>query len=258
MNPFDDLADPLGPPPGDALRTVLARARRRRATHRAAAVVIGAVAVVSIAASAVALKPSGSSTLAVSSKPSTPTTGSTVAPTTTSFVGTSTTSTTRPITSAGLWSDRQLTITPHSLGRVQVGMTLAQAQTATGLAFDGSGDGAYYPTTLPAGYPHLFVGEVANGVAGCVGAEIGDAAVNPQEVLTPEGFRLGDTVERLKSVYGSGARYVPAPSGGISPRAGYVVTEPDGNLAFYVDSTNTRIFGIKGGGRDLTPSACNG
>ncbi len=137
-------------------------------------------------------------------------------------------------------------------------MTLAEAQTAARVEFDASADGAYYPTTLPTGYPHLYVAEVLNNTLACFGAEIADPSTHAQVVSTPEGFRLGDTVQTLKSVYGRRAKYLPASSGGIAPRTGYVVAEPRGNLAFYVDSTNTWVLGIKGGGPDLTPSSCSG
>src|SRR5207237_737189 len=59
VNLFDDLADPLGPPEGDALSRVLAAARRRRAARRSAAAFAGVIAVVAIAASANALRGSG-------------------------------------------------------------------------------------------------------------------------------------------------------------------------------------------------------
>ena len=137
-------------------------------------------------------------------------------------------------------------------------MTLDQAQVAAGLTFDGAADGAFYPTTLPAGFPSLFVNEGPDAKVVCVGAETSDPASNPQDVSTPEGFRLGETVQQLQAIYGSRLRYLPAPHGGISPRAGYVVVETDGNLAFDVDPGNGTIYGIKGGGSDLTPSSCNG
>ncbi len=136
-------------------------------------------------------------------------------------------------------------------------MTLNRAQRAAGAVFDGAGDGASYPTTLPAGYPHLFVRAGADNKVSCVGADIADRST-PQTVSTAAGFHLGDTVQRLIAIYGVRARYSPAPPIGMAPRAGYVVEGPDGNLAFDVDNTNTWIFGIKGGGRDLTPSSCPG
>lgn len=77
-------------------------------------------------------------------------------------------------------------------------------------------------------------------------------------ITTPEGFRLGGTVQQLLAIYGGRAKYSPAPSGGIAARDGYVVEESRGNLAFDVDDATNTIFGIKGGGPDLTPSSCAG
>ncbi len=176
-----------------------------------------------------------------------------------------------PGSDAGVWRATHLTITPTALGSVQAGTTLAQAQFAAGIAFDGQADGAFYPTKLPSGFPHLFV-HLSPGVDGkiiCVGAEIDPGGTNPQTVETPEGFRLGGTVEQLQAIYGSRLLYRPAPTGGISPHAGYVVQEPTGDLAFLLDNTRARIVGIKGappiaisvGGTAfyrLTPSSCNG
>jgi hypothetical protein len=274
MSAFDDLADPLGPPEGDALGAVLTRVRRRRIVRRGTAALIAVVVVVALGVSANAFAPKTGrvhiegrgttvsvprSTTSVPASTSTSTT-TTAAASTTSTTPVSTTSTTpvtTPAVAGEVWSGTQLTITPLSLGRVGVGMTLDQAQIAAGLPFDGRADGASYPTGLPSGFPHLFVGDGANSTVACVGAQIGPNTVSPQTVTTPEGFHLGDTVQRLRAIYG-GARYSPAPTGGISPRAGYVVSEASGNLAFSVDSTGTRVLGITGGGHDLTPSSCTG
>lgn len=252
---FDDLADPLGPPTGDALGSVLARARRRRVTRVGSTALIAVVAVAAIAVAANAL---GSSSKTVHVAGTTTTSPTTTTAPSSATSATSTSTTTQPVASPELWSGLQLTITPKSLGQVTVGMTLDQAQAAAGVAIDGAADSAFFPTTLPADFPHLFFNEDPSNTVSCVGAEIADYATNPQTVVTPEGFRLGDTVQQLLTIYGSRARYSPAPPTGISTRAGYVVTEPDGNLAFYIDETTGRIYGIKGGGADLTPSSCNG
>lgn len=154
---------------------------------------------------------------------------------------------------APLWTARRLTITPTSLGGVRVGMTLAEAQAAAGAAFDAAGDGYSYPSTLPAGYPHLYVGR---DPVDCVGAE---GASTAQAVATPEGFRLGDSVRALLAVYGSRARYVPAPTGGgMTDYAEYIVAEAGGNLVFMVDPAGQRVTGIAGGGSGLDPNSCTG
>jgi len=260
VNIFDDLGDPSGGPSSrDALERVLARARRRRATRRSAfaLVVVGAVAALAVGASALG---AGSDAIHVEGTTTTNTAPTSTAPspsTTSGSTSTTASTTTPPVVTSERWTDSGLTLTPTSLGSVHIGMTPTQAEAAAGVPFDGHADGAFYPTSLPVGYPHLFVNEDSNNLVSCFGAEIGDTTT-PQVVTTTEGFHLGDTVQRLLAIYGSRAHFVQASAGGISPRAGYVVTEPGGRLAFYVDNSNTRILGIKGGGADLTPSSCNG
>lgn len=94
---FDDLADPLGPPTGEALGLVLARARRRRFAQRSAFAVIVAGAVAAIAVGANALD-SGSSAIRVAgtSNPAPGPTTTTVPPTSTSSTTTSSTTSTGP------------------------------------------------------------------------------------------------------------------------------------------------------------------
>jgi hypothetical protein len=236
---FDDLADPLGTPPGDALGTVLAHARRRRAAHRGAAALAALVAVVAIAASANALRGSDSSAGHIANEPTT----ATAATPTTTVAPHQTTPDTQSSIGTGPWSDRALTITARSLGGVHLGMNRNEAQVAAGYAFDTGGDGFVYPTTLPAGFPHDYVG--VTGLSGhesvvCVGASLRNGSKpSSQTISTPEGFRLGDTVQRLKAIYGSRARYVPAPSSGMTTNAGYVVDEAGGHLAFVVGRSLT-------------------
>ena len=158
----------------------------------------------------------------------------------------------------GGWLSSPLTITPSSLGAVRVGMTLAAAQAAAGPNFDTSGDGFAYPTTLPAGYPHDFVLALgSNGVVRCVGAEIWPGWTSKsQSVTTPEGVRLGDSVQHLLAAYGSRARYEPAPRYGISTNAGYVVAESGGSLAFVV--RGGVVAEIAGGVPAIGPNVCSG
>lgn len=241
---FDDLADPLGTPAGDALGRVLARARRRRVAHRSAAALAALVAVVAIAASANALIGTRSSAVKPASQPSTvPAPRPTTAPArTTTVAPRDTTPDTQAATGSGPWSDLTLTITPQSLGAVRVGVTQREAQTASGFSFNAGGDGFVYPTKLPAGFPHDYVGMTGpygNETVGCVGASLRDRTKPSQTISTPEGFRLGDTVQQLKAIYGRRARYVPAPSSGMTTNAGYVVAEPGGYLAFVVGSSPT-------------------
>ncbi len=162
--------------------------------------------------------------------------------------------TTAPPRPAPKWADAQLTITAQSLGGVRLGMTLQQAQAAAGVVFDGSGDGASYPTSLPANYPHLYVHAETGGRVTCLGA---DGPSTAQTIVTPEGLHLGDTVAKLLQIYGSRARYVPAAAQGIHPSDGYVVAGPGGNLVFSTRGTST-VRSIVAGGPDLVPGTCGG
>jgi hypothetical protein len=136
-------------------------------------------------------------------------------------------------------------------------MTHAQAQQAAGLRFDGSGDGFAYPTTLPQGFPHDFVGGTGinpDGVVQCVGAFGPPTA---KTVSTPQGLQLGDPVSRVLAVYGAQARYVPAPtSGGMTDYSGYVVSVAGGNLAFVI--SEQKVPEIEGGNGILGPNSCTG
>jgi hypothetical protein len=166
------------------------------------------------------------------------------------------TTTTTTSTSGATWANPQLTITADSLGAVRVGMTMDQAQAAAGLIFDGMGDGMYYPTTTP---DHVYAGFVnSTPTVSCVGAALGQSS-GTQTVSTPEGFQLGGSVQTLISTYGSSARYVPAPAtGGIDPRAGYIVAENGGNLFFYIDQTNATVDQIAGGPNVTDGNSCSG
>ena len=75
--------------------------------------------------------------------------------------------------------------------------------------------------------------------------------VTTQELWPQLAQRLGLPVK-------DGALVASVDPGGPAAKAGYVVTEATGNLAFIVDRAGTRIVGITGGGSDLDPSSCTG
>jgi len=107
---FDDLADPLGPPDGDALGTVLAKARHRRVVRRTAAVGVLATALaVGGVAAAVAASSSPSTHVNIAAPTTTTTTAhhavhhphsttTTVSTTTTSTTASTSTTTVPPTT----------------------------------------------------------------------------------------------------------------------------------------------------------------
>ena len=153
----------------------------------------------------------------------------------------------------GQWPSPSLVISPQALGTVKAGMTLTGAMRAAGIAIVVSGDGAY-TAMQPAGYPYLYVELGPGGKVSCFGAS---GISRFQSIVTPEGFRLGETLSQLKSKYGRKLRYIPAPTtGGMTDFAGYVVTESTGNLAFNLNLSG-RVIHITGG-RGVGPNGCTG
>ena len=81
-----------------------------------------------------------------------------------------------------------LTISPQAPDAVRIGTTVTQAQTAAGLAFDGSGDGYSYRTSIPSGL-YLYVGgDPVTCVCATMRPRPGSAK---QTVETRDGFELG-------------------------------------------------------------------
>jgi hypothetical protein len=128
------------------------------------------------------------------------------------------------------WVSGNLVITQDSLGAVTIGMTIKHASAAAGEPLTPVGDGVYYPRGDES--TGLSV-QADQGTVGCVSASAYPGDPVPH-VTTAQGFPLGGTLARLKAVYGTGLRYVPAPAGGIEIRPGYVVSLPGGNLSFSV------------------------
>jgi hypothetical protein len=159
-----------------------------------------------------------------------------------------------PDRSVGQWSGMTLVITGRSLGRVRVGMTIAQAQDASGFHFDTDGDGYAYPTTLGFGYPHLYVGLLEGPDVTCVGVA---GPSSSQSVVTSAGFRMGQSVTHLRAVYGHRLRYLPPPKGVLTATPGYVVTDGAGVIAFILNGPKTVVTGMTAG-PGVDPSSCDG
>jgi len=161
-----------------------------------------------------------------------------------------------------------LVITGQSLGAVTIGMTLTEAANAAGVpAFTAIGDGVSVPTTWT-NQPtstYLYLSHASYTATSplaftCIGAQL---ATHPttasQAVTTPEGLRLGDPAARVRQVYGNLATFVPAPTtGGLSPRAGYVVKAQNYDLVFKLNAAGTQVIGIFAGIAPATPSTCAG
>jgi hypothetical protein len=148
--------------------------------------------------------------------------------------------------STGLWSDLQLTITPKGLGAVSLGMSQQQAEYASGLFLGPIGDGYIAPEgQLPTDFQFLYV---TGWPVRCVGVNQ-TFATSPQHIVTTAGFALGESVGRLRHIYGGALKYVPAPE-----NAGYVLAGPeDDYLVFFPNPANTKIEGIAAG-RGITPN----
>jgi hypothetical protein len=158
-----------------------------------------------------------------------------------------------PVTSGatvltGKWTSSQLTITPDSLGAVRVGMTIAQGSTAAGEPLVIAGDGFYYAGSM--GSDSGLEAFAFNGPIACVFAS--QASRSPS-VVTAQGFHLGGSFADLQQTYGTSLEYVPAPATAISPRPGYIVRFPNGNVVFWV--TKGIVISI-GAGPGAMPTTC--
>ncbi len=109
-------------------------------------------------------------------------------------------------------------------------------------------------------YLSNFAGQPAASVSGdfsCVGATGSQSTEQP--IVTTLRLHLGDPAARVREIYGTAANFVPMPTtGGIDPRAGYVVHQGRFDLVFKLDASQSRIIAIAGGLAPMTPSECGG
>jgi hypothetical protein len=237
------------------LRPLTTPKPRTHATHRRRTSVVGAPALLAVSATALLAAACGSTPAAVKQTKA--------APKLTAASSPKPSKAPQPPAAPrgnGTWRSPVLVITPQSLGAVRVGMTTAQAQTAAGVTLDDVGDGFNHAVHLPTGSADLWAGEggttQANTVVYCVAAYGLDSK---QVVETPEGFKVGESVQQLKAIYGSRAVWVPDPGPfGMTPQAGFEVAEDGGHLVFWQDDSGEYITGIAGGNDTLTPSDCTG
>ena len=127
-------------------------------------------------------------------------------------------------------------------------MTTGQASAAAGEKLVPVGDGVLYPGGITTSGLSVAANS-SNQTVSCVSAA--DRPRTPA-VVTPQGFRLGETLAQLKAVYGDRLRYVPAPASGVTPLPGYVVAFSDGNLVFWV--RNGKVVDRIAGGPGVLPS----
>ncbi|MEP9395359.1 hypothetical protein ABLE92_25300 [Gordonia sp. VNQ95] len=146
---------------------------------------------------------------------------------------------------SGSWTGTTLTITPTSLGVVKVGMTIEQADAATGLTFENKGDGQRGPELS---------GQNSLAVRGdpitCVEAS-GNSPTGPT-VMTEKGITLGDPESKVTAAYPDAT---PLAAGGPFARPGYLVTLPGGQLAINVEEG---IVDRIAGGPDASGTTCPG
>jgi hypothetical protein len=156
--------------------------------------------------------------------------------------------------SAGLWSDLRLVITPDSLGAVRLGMSLKQAQNAAGLYMQPVGDGLIGAYGLPSNFQYVWL---TGWPVRCLGVTL-RSAPSPQELVTTTGFVLGQSVARLRRLYGTELHYAkgpPSPSG-MTPAAGYLLASGGGDELFFIPGrTGSTITEIQAG-HNLGPNVC--
>lgn len=154
----------------------------------------------------------------------------------------------------GPWNSPELLITPGSLGAVRVGMTFAQAERAAGEALQQVGDGMVYPASPPAHVETLFGGMSGTRFV-CVAA--GTAQGSQQTVVTPQGYQLGDSLGRLRQVYGNSLIPYHTPPG-LADFAGFLVHANGGTFVFRLDSSGQHIIAIEAGPAKFNPVSCSG
>lgn len=172
-----------------------------------------------------------------------------------------TSSPTSPTTSAppaaGPWTDSPVLITPHSLGAVTRGMTLAQAKVATGTSVSSPGDSIFRPTdqTLTGSTTLQF-----SYGATCFGAFRSGSGPGTT-VTTAAGVRLGDPMSKIAATYGSLAKPFTADPTWTGPgnvSAGIVVQQGDGVLLFIGSTPDMRggtITSIRGAANAFAASS---
>jgi hypothetical protein len=162
----------------------------------------------------------------------------------------------------GTWHSSFLSLSETYLGNVKVGMNITEASAAAQEKLIEIGDGLVSNvkivnnTAVTEGDPGLASGtkgpnnDSATLTYFCAGLLKGSP-----EVVTPEGFVLGWTVQQLKALYGPLLQYVPARTGGINPDAAYVVHGGAGNLVFW-PSGNGKIVNMASGAGATAQVAC--
>jgi hypothetical protein len=152
------------------------------------------------------------------------------------------------------WRSSHLVITPSSLGDVTIGSSFTQAEFGAGEIFDAAGDGAAYSSVQATGDAHLYIHGDPSTPVSCVGAS--ESGGLTQVIETPEGFVLGQSKQKLLSIYPH-ATYFP-PTMGINPVSGYYVDEHGGRLEFTLDATGQTVTAIIGGSTSINPMNCVG
>lgn len=138
---------------------------------------------------------------------------------------------------AGKWTDPVVVVTPNSVGAVELGISDEEIQAVANVRFRTDAHGAF--TELPPAYafyesstinltdpsadPYLWYREIS------VSLQNGQQS-DGQVVVTPEGFRLGGSVDDLRRIYGDRLR--PYESLGLNSVRGFVLAGDGGYLIF--------------------------
>jgi hypothetical protein len=134
-------------------------------------------------------------------------------------------------------------ITTNSLGAVRVGMSLAQAQEASGEVLATHGDGQYTGSAPGLEY------QAGYGSEACL------VASPPSPVRTENGLTFGDSLERLRSAYGTALKYYSA-AGGMNDPNSYYIHDRNGYLFFHLTADSSGTVTHMAAGASLAAACC--
>jgi hypothetical protein len=143
----------------------------------------------------------------------------------------------------GKWTDPTVVVTTNSVGAVILGMSDTEIEAAANVTFEGrctQCDSSPYVDLSPADQYPIY-SSVTNTLNGYSDRSLRVYLRNGQTrsgqvVITDEGFRLGDSVQELRRIYGT--RLHPYEVLGMYSIKGYKVDGPNGYIIFNTLETN--------------------